>query len=304
MFGVCPGDSIAIGSTGNPGSGATGGSAIEDGASIGSGGAIGDAGGGGGASYTAGAGVSGASVSDAGNSGQVNGGNGEVVLSYAGPVATGSPSYSTTQGKALSVTAANGLLSSAAGTTQEAGLTASAASATTTQGGSVTVNADGSFSYTPAASFAGADSFGYTVTDASGDTVSGTAVIAVTAVNTSPSADVAVSLSCPSSLSAGQTGLCTLTVVNHGPSVASKLTAVLTLPANVTEVSCTGGCTRNRSLLTWTAPSLASGGSADYQVTVKAAQPGKALLLGAAASRNPDPRLLNNVAVAIITVKR
>jgi hypothetical protein len=68
----------------------------------------------------------------------------------------------------------------------------------------VTVNADGSFGYTPAASFAGADSFGYTVTDASGDTVSGTAVITVTAVNTSPAADLAVSLSCPSSLSAGR----------------------------------------------------------------------------------------------------
>lgn len=117
-------------------------------------------------------------------------------------------------------------------------------------------------------------------------------------------ADLAVSLSCPSSLSAGQAVSCTLTVVNHGPSAASKPTAVLTLPANVTEVSCTGGCSRSRGLLTWSASSLASGASVGYQVTVKAAQPGKALLLGAAASGNPDPRLLNNVTVATITVKR
>jgi hypothetical protein len=336
LFGICPADSVAIGATGNPGSGATGGSAIEDSASIESGGAIGDAGGGGGgggyfgggaggiggselssssttagsggggggASYTAGAGVSGASVSDAGNGGQVNGGNGEAVFSYTDPVATGSPAYNATAGKTLNVPASTGLLSSTAGTTQESGLTASAASGTTAQGGSVTVNADGSFGYTAAASFAGTDSFGYTVTDASGDTVSGTAVVTVAAVSTSPAADVAVGLSCPSSLSTGQSGSCTLTVTNHGPSAASKLTAVLTLPGNVTEVSCTGGCTRTRAVLTWTDPSLASGASVSYQVTVKAAQPGRALLLGAAASRNPDPHLLNNVALAAITVKR
>jgi Domain of unknown function DUF11 len=79
---------------------------------------------------------------------------------------------------------------------------------------------------------------------------------------------------------------------------------VLTLPGNVTEVSCTGGCTRSRAVLTWTDSSLAAGASVSYQVTVKAAQPGRALLLGAAASHNPDPHLLNNVAFAIITVKR
>jgi hypothetical protein len=336
-FGTCPGDGIGAGSTGGSGSGAAGGSGVEDpnylpspnnplgdaggggggggyfGGGAGGSGAsefsgftttAGSGGGGGGASYTAGAGVSGASVSDTGNSGQVDSGNGEVVFTYADPVTTGSPAYSTNSGQALNVAAASGLLSAAAGTTQEAGLTASAATATTAQGGSVTVSANGSFGYTPAASFAGTDSFGYTVTDASGDTVSGTAVITVTAVSTSPKADIAVSLSCPSSLGAGKSGTCTLTVVNHGPSAASKLTAALTLPANVTEVSCTGGCSKSRGLLTWTATSLASGSSVSYQVTVKAAQPGKAILLGAAASRNPDPHLLNNIAIATITVKR
>ena len=136
-------------------------------------------------------------------------------------------------------------MSAAAGTTEEAGLTASAASAVTAQGGSVTVNADGSFSYTPASGFAGTDTFGYTVTDASGDTAAGTAAVVVAASNSSPKADVAVGLSCSSSLSVGQTGLCTLTVTNHGPAAATKLTAVVTLPAVVSEVSC-GGCARPR----------------------------------------------------------
>jgi hypothetical protein len=167
----------------------------------------------------------------------------------------------------------------------------------------VTVNADGSFGYTPPASFAGTDSFGYTVTDASGDAVSGIAVITVTAVNTSPAADLAVSLSCPASLSVGQAGSCTLTVTNHGPAVASKLTALMTLPGNVTEVSC-GGCARHGSVLTWTAPSLASGATVSYPVSVKAGKAGKALVLGAAGSRNPDPHPLNNIAIVTITVKR
>jgi hypothetical protein len=244
-FGICPGDSIGYGVQGGSGSGTAGGSGLMDGNSIATNGLIGDAGGGGGgggrfgggaggvgaselsgsqsagqaadtsttagsggggggASYTTGTGVRRALVSDTGNFGQVNGGNGEVVLTYADPTA----------------------------------------------------------------------------------------------------ADLAVSLSCPSSLGAGQDGACTLTVVNFGPAPASIPTAALTLPANVTGVDCTGGCTQTRRLLTWTSPSLAAGASVSYQVTVKAARPGMAQLLGAAASRTPDPDPLNNTARATIAVKQ
>ena len=49
---------------------------------------MGYAGGGGGASYRSGSGVSGSSVTDTGNSGQVNGGNGEAIISYQGPITT------------------------------------------------------------------------------------------------------------------------------------------------------------------------------------------------------------------------
>jgi hypothetical protein len=133
-------------------------------------------GGGGGGSYLGG--VSGASLSDTGNSGQINGGDGEVVLSYADPISTGSPVYSTTAGQTLTVPAGSGLLSaSGAGTSIPSGDTATAsgpASGQTAQGGSVTVNSDGSFSYTPPPGFAGLDSFGYTVTDAAGDYITGT----------------------------------------------------------------------------------------------------------------------------------
>lgn len=243
-FGTCPGDGLGIGSTGGSGSGTAGGSGVENsnappgapsvngvgasgvgdaggggggggffgGGAGGAGGSeeggfpttAGSGGGGGGASYTAGAGVSGALVSDAGNSGQVNGGNGEVTLSYADPTA----------------------------------------------------------------------------------------------------ADLTAGLSCPPSLGPGQSGPCTLTVANHGPSAASNLTASLTLPANVTEVSCTGGCTPTRSLLTWAAPSLAAGASVSYTVTVKAAKPGTAQLVGTTAAQNVDPHPQDNSATAAIAVKQ
>jgi hypothetical protein len=137
-------------------------------------------GGGGGASYI---GVSGATVTDTGNSGQVNGGNGEVVLSYPDPLATGSPVYAGTAGQQLTVSAANGLLSTAtAATTGPAAdpLTASGpAGGTTADGGTVSVNPDGSFSYTPPPGFAGLDDFGYTVTDAAGDYATGTVTLQV-----------------------------------------------------------------------------------------------------------------------------
>ena len=244
-FGICPGDSIGYGFLGSSGSGTAGGSGVMDNNSLATNGLIGDAGGGGGgggyfgggaggsgaselsesanagqviststtagsggggggASYTAGIGVRRALVSDAGNSGQVNGGNGEAVLTYADPTA----------------------------------------------------------------------------------------------------ADLAVSLSCPSSLGAGQSGACTLTVVNSGPAAASGTAAVLALPANVTEVSCTGGCTSTHSLLTWTSSSLAPGANVSYQAIVKAARPGTARLFCAAASLTPDPDPLNNTATATVAVRQ
>ena len=140
-------------------------------------------GGGGGSSYTGGAGVSDAAASDTGNSGQLdNGRNGQAVLSYTDPVATGAPAYTVLAGQSLAVPAGTGLLSSAAGTSAPAGdaLTASGpADGTTAAGGTVSVAADGSFSYTPPAGFTGSDSFSYTVTDASGDYAAGTATISV-----------------------------------------------------------------------------------------------------------------------------
>ena len=184
VFPPGPGEGSGGGGGGGwAGGGAGGTGAVEtDGAAYIGGG---DGGGGGGTSgmLTNSSVVSNYAVDDTGNSGQVNGGNGEVVLSYADLVSTGPVSYGTTAGQSLSVTAGDGLLSAGAGTSGPASdpLTASGpASGDTAAGGSATVSPDGSFSYTaPSPAFTGSDSFTYTVTDASGDYATGTAAIDV-----------------------------------------------------------------------------------------------------------------------------
>ncbi len=198
----CTGAIVLDGESGNPGSGSDGGSGTEDSAGGGGGGGYtgggaggtgagevasvadefaGAGGGGGGSSYTGGAGVSDAFVSNTGNSGLIDP-NGEVVLGYTDPVATGAPAYSTLPGQALTVPVGSGLLSGTADTTAPAGDTLTAtgpASGNTAEGGAVTVNSDGSFTYSPPAGFTGSDSFSYTVTDPSGDYATGTATIDV-----------------------------------------------------------------------------------------------------------------------------
>jgi Domain of unknown function DUF11 len=68
-------------------------------------------------------------------------------------------------------------------------------------------------------------------------------------------------------------------------------------------VSCTSGCSRHANVFTWSVASLASGASAKFAITVKATAAGKALVLAAAASQNPDPHPLNNISIQQITIK-
>lgn len=196
-----PPASPATGTTGASGSGSTGGSGTEETGGGGGGGyhgggaggsgaddtgpegvaTAGYAGGGGGASYGGGAGVSQYSVIDAGNSGLINSGNGEVLLLWDDPVSAGTPSWSTAAGQTLGVPASSGLLVSS-NVTAPAGdtLTASGpAGGTTSQGGYVSVSPDGALVYTPPSGFTGNDTFSYTVTDASGDYATATATVTV-----------------------------------------------------------------------------------------------------------------------------
>ena len=144
-------------------------------------------------------------------------------------------------------------------------------------------------------------SYSVTATNPVGTATAGPFTITVT--NSAASADLSAALSCPASLTVGGTGTCTLTVANNGPAAASKVIAALALPAALSQVSCSSGCIRHANVDAWTLTSLASGASAKFSVTVKASRAGPATVVAAAASQTRDPKPLNNIAAAQITIK-
>ncbi|MEV4515225.1 putative Ig domain-containing protein [Dactylosporangium sp. NPDC049525] len=151
---------------------------------------------------------------------------------------------------------------------------------------------------------AGTTTFSYavTATNVAGAATAGPYTVTVT--TPSPNADLSAVLSCPDNLTVGRTGTCTLTVKNAGPATANTVVTGVLLPPALSEVSCTAGCVRHANLFTWTLPTLASGASAQFSITVKASATGRAPVLAAAASPSPDPHPLNNVSIDTITVTR
>ena len=97
---------------------------------------------------------------------------------HVAPVAN-ADAFSATEGTALTVKAATGVL---ANDTHDAALTATAAVKTGPTHGTLALAADGSFVYTPTAGYHGADSFTYTETDSSGATATATATLNVAQV--------------------------------------------------------------------------------------------------------------------------
>ena len=150
----------------------------------------------------------------------------------------------------------------------------------------------------------GTTSFSYAVTAANAAGTATAGPFTITVAKASSNADISAVLSCPAGLTVGGSGTCTLTVANAGPATASRVAASVLLPAAVSELSCTQGCARHANVFTWTLASLASGTSAKLAITVKASAAGKALVLAAAASQNPDPHPLNNISLQQITITR
>jgi uncharacterized repeat protein (TIGR01451 family) len=150
---------------------------------------------------------------------------------------------------------------------------------------------------------AGTTTFSYsiTATNTAGTATAGPFTITVT--KPSPNADISAALACPTTMTAGGTGTCTLTVANAGPATATKVVAAILLPPALSELSCTGGCTRHANAFTWALPSLAPATTATFSITLQASKTGTALVLAAAASANPDPKPLNNIATQQITIK-
>ncbi len=120
--------------------------------------------------------------------------------------------------------------------------------------------------------------------------VSGQVVTTVT-----PQADIAVGKTGPAAVQAGANVTYTISVTNLGPSTASNVVAVDTLPSNATFVSASSGSTLGGgNVVTWPATTLLSGATATFTVTVTAPASGSLFNTASASSPTSDPNPGNN----------
>ncbi len=123
-----------------------------------------------------------------------------------------------------------------------------------------------------------------------------------------PSADLGVVKTGPATAGAGGTVAWTLVATNAGPSAATGVTIVDTLPAGVTFVSATpaqGGCSAVGQAVGCALGAVANGGTAQIQLvgTVAAALEGTSIVNGASISGDqPDPAAANDQASATTAV--
>jgi hypothetical protein len=148
--------------------------------------------------------------------------------------------------------------------------------------------------FTPATNFTGLATIGYKISDGHGGTNS--ALIYVNVNPGTPSlADVAVFMSGPTNVIAGNAIVYTITVTNMGPQPATNVILVDTLPPGTYFVSTvvTGGITNG--IVTWpTIGVLPAGGTTNYTLTLYTTNLGYITNVAYASSVTPDPNLVNN----------
>ena len=118
------------------------------------------------------------------------------------------------------------------------------------------------------------------------------------------SSDVGLSITGPTTATAGTNVTWTLTAANAGPSTATGVVLTDTLPTGVSFVSATGGGTAAGGVVTWpTVAAIAPGATAVRTVTVLvgAGVTGALQNIGAATSTSPDPVATDNRAVHTTT---
>ena len=113
-------------------------------------------------------------------------------------------------------------------------------------------------------------------------------------------ADVQAGVTGPASGKTNTAYTYTVTAKDAGPGAASRVGSTVLLPNGSSLVSASGSYTRIGQLVVWkTTPNLAVNGSSSYTITVKFSSKGTKVLTAAAASLStPDPKLVNNVALA------
>ena len=124
---------------------------------------------------------------------------------------------------------------------------------------------------------------------------------AQTNITLNSAADISITKSANSSVSAGQNLTYTITVSNAGPSVATNVIASDTLPPGAVVFNAGGGVSNN-GVVTWPAiATLAGGGSSNYTLIVTAPANGVLTNFASVTNNTPDPVLTNNVTPPVVT---
>jgi len=126
--------------------------------------------------------------------------------------------------------------------------------------------------------------------------------ITVTAKKSQATADLSVSLSCPTSVKVDTAILCTVLVKNLGPATATNVQVTIALPPGFTGLVPNSGGKTFGSVALWTEESLASGASATLTVTATPSHAGVNLIAAAAWSQTPDVDPWNNLAFEVENV--
>ena len=109
------------------------------------------------------------------------------------------------------------------------------------------------------------------------------------------SADLAVLVSGPASVLPGSNVTYTVMLTNLGPTLATNIVVVDSLPVGGIFVSANGGGVPGLGLVTWpTIASLAVGGSSNFSVTIQAPLAGSFTNSAQASADSPDPNPANN----------
>jgi uncharacterized repeat protein (TIGR01451 family) len=110
-----------------------------------------------------------------------------------------------------------------------------------------------------------------------------------------PVADLIVLLSGPTNVIAGNSLVYSIVVTNGGPSTVSNIVVKDNLPASLIFNSTSSGGSFSNNVITWpTIPALTNGGSANFTITVTAANVGVFTNIASALSSTLDLNLTNN----------
>ena len=129
-------------------------------------------------------------------------------------------------------------------------------------------------------------------------------VSAVYSVNpTGTTADLKLAITAPAKIVKNHDVTITVTVTNSGPAAATSMITPIAIVGHGRITAAPGGKIGG-GIVTYTATTLASGATATYTITVHADTAGIIAIGGLTGSRTSDPKLLNNIAAALVTVTK